>query len=166
MKWLALVLALPFLLVIVGLLLNRPPLFSPPGPAERLKTYFTTNIAATRTDHPFPELRSPTLAAGPGEAEDAVLEAMSSLGWRDIGTADGEIRAVVVSSLFRFRDDVTVRLEKVSTGTLVHARSASRVGKGDLAANARHLSVLFAKLDALVDEDGRSRNDSDSGGGS
>lgn len=48
MKWFALILALPFLLVSGGLLLNRPPLLSPPGPLERLKTYLTTNVAETR----------------------------------------------------------------------------------------------------------------------
>jgi hypothetical protein len=126
--------------------MNRPPLSSPPGPAARLKTYLTTNVAETRLEHPYPELRTPHLDAAPDRVREAVVVAMEDLGWREISGSGGEVRAVVVSSLFRFRDDVTVRLEEANGGTLVHARSASRVGRGDLAANARHLQDLLAAL--------------------
>ena len=61
MRWLSLLFVLPILLLVAGLLGNRPPLFSPPGPLERLKAYLTTNVAETRPDHPFPELRTPLL---------------------------------------------------------------------------------------------------------
>jgi hypothetical protein len=147
MKWLALILAVPFLLLTGGLLLNRPPLLSPPGPLERLKTYLATNVAETRPDHPFPELRTPLVLADEESVRVAVTRAMRQLGWGEIRDEPGEIGAVVVSPLFRFRDDVTVRPERTEGGTLIHARSASRVGKGDLAANARHLRALFAEVE-------------------
>jgi hypothetical protein len=146
MKWLVALLAVPLALVAGGLVVNRPPLSSPPGPAARLKTYLTTNVAETRLEHPFPELRTPHLDAGPDRVGEALTAAMDDLGWREVAESDGEIRAVVVSALFRFRDDVTVRLEEANGGTLVHARSASRVGQGDLAANARHLQDLLTAL--------------------
>jgi len=147
MKWLALILAVPFLLLTGGLLLNRPPLLSPPGPMERLKTYLTTNVAETRADHPFPELRTRLVPAADRETvHAAVVRTMAELGWQEIRDDPDEIRAVVVSPLFRFRDDVTVRLEETEGGMLIHARSASRVGKGDLAANARHLRELFKEV--------------------
>lgn len=150
MKWIAFLLALPFLLLAGGLLLNRPPMLSPPGPMERLKTYLTSNVAETRSEHLFPELRPLLLAADAREAQDAVVTAMRSLGWREIQATEGEARAAVVSRLFGFRDDVTLRLEATEGGTLLHARSSSRVGKGDLAANARHLQALFAEVERLV----------------
>ena len=150
MKWFALILALPFLLLASGLLLNRPPLLAPPGPMERLKTYLTTNVAETREGHVFPELRPPLFAAGAKATRDAVVRAMRSLGWREIRMTEGEVRAVVVSALFQFRDDVTVRPQATEGGTLLHARSASRIGKGDLAANARHLRALFSQVERLV----------------
>jgi len=146
MKWLALVLAVPFLLLTGGLLLNRPPLLSPPGPLERLKTYLTTHVAQTRADHPFPELRTPLIPADRETAHATILRAVAALGWQEIRDDPDGIRAVVVSPLFRFRDDVTVRLEETAAGTLIHAGSVSRVGKGDLAANARHLARLFAAV--------------------
>jgi uncharacterized protein (DUF1499 family) len=150
MKWFALILALPFLLLAGGLLLNRPPLLAPPGPVERLKTYLTTNVAETQEGHVFPELRSPLFATEAKATQDAVVAAMRSLGWREVQVIDGEVRAVAVSALFRFRDDVTVRLEATEGGTLLHARSASRIGEGDLAANAKHLRLLFAQVERLI----------------
>ena len=150
MKWIVFLLALPFLLLAGGLLLNRPPLLAPPGPVERLKTYLTTNVAETQEGDVFPELRSPLFATEPKATQDAVLAAMRSLGWREVQVIDGEVRAVAVSALFRFRDDVTVRLEATEGGTLLHARSASRIGKGDLAANAKHLRLLFAQVERLI----------------
>lgn len=147
MKWLTLILALPFLLIIGGLLLNRPPLLSAPGPLERLKVYLTTNVAETRLDHPFPELRPPLVPADVEQTRDIVLAAARTLEWREIQVTDGEVRAVVASPLLRFRDDVTIRLEKATSGTLLQARSASRLGKGDLAANARHLQALFSEVE-------------------
>jgi len=150
MKWIVFLLALPFLLLAGGLLLNRPPLLAPPGPVERLKTYLTTNVAETQEGHVFRELRSPLFATEAKATQDAVLAAMRSLGWREVQAIDGEARAVAVSALFRFRDDVTVRLEATEGGTLLHARSASRIGKGDLAANAKHLRLLFAQAERLI----------------
>jgi len=152
MKWLGLIFAIPILLVSGGLLLNRPPLLSPPGPWERLKIYLTTNVSETRPDHELPELRPPHFSAGPKEVQDAVVTAMGSLGWQDIQETGNEVHAVVVSPLFRFRDDVIVRIQSDAGGTLLQARSASRIGKGDLAANAGHLQLLFVQIGLLLTE--------------
>lgn len=151
MKWFALILAVPFLLITGGLLLNRPPLLSPPGPLERIKTYLTTNVATTRLDHRFPELRSPLVPLDTQQTQGAVFASMRSLGWSEISVVDGRTVAVVVSPLFGFRDDLSVWLEKAGSATLLHARSSSRIGKGDLAANTRHLRRLFAEVKRRVD---------------
>ncbi len=150
MKWLIILFLLPFVLLTGGLVLNRPPLFSPPGPWSRLQAYLSSNVAETRADHLFPELRTPFFPSGADKTRLAVLAAMHRLGWEEVREDDDAgLRAVVVSALFRFRDDVQVRLESRPGGTLVHASSASRVGKGDLAANSRHLLDLFDEV-ALI----------------
>jgi hypothetical protein len=146
MKWLLLIAAIPLLLTTGALLLNRPPLSIEPGPWERLKTYLTQNVAETLPDHRFPELRTPLFSATADAVRTATLEAMRDLGWEQVQAGKAEIRGVVVSSLFRFRDDISVRLEETAGGTLFHARSASRIGRGDLAANGRHLRELFAAV--------------------
>jgi uncharacterized protein (DUF1499 family) len=85
----------------------------------------------------------------PAEALTRVEAAIRSLPrWRveSIDAAGATVRATRRTRLFRFVDDVTVRLEPVGGGTRVHARSQSRVGAGDLGQNARNLRELFAAL--------------------
>jgi uncharacterized protein (DUF1499 family) len=68
--------------------------------------------------------------------------------WRveSVDRAAGLLKATRRTKLWRFIDDVTVRLEATPTGTRVHARSQSRVGKGDLGQNRRNLRELFQAL--------------------
>jgi uncharacterized protein (DUF1499 family) len=58
---------------------------------------------------------------------------------------------VVVSPLWRFKDDVEVQLQPTRVGVQVDVRSRSRVGKGDLAANTRHILELYRELEATVE---------------
>jgi len=146
MKWVWLGLVGILLLPSVALLLNRPPLFSPPGPLQRLKVYLGSNVAETAPDHPFSELRTPLIPADVERTRRVVRSAMQELGWHDIVADEQGLRAVVVTPIFRFRDDVTVGFEETPQGTLLDARSQSRVGRGDLAANAWHLQQLFAAV--------------------
>ena len=56
--------------------------------------------------------------------------------------ADGYLHVVFTSGLFRFKDDVEFEQE----GDLVHVRSASRVGYGDLGANRKRVEAIRAAL--------------------
>ncbi len=53
---------------------------------------------------------------------------------------------VVESRLFRFRDDFVVRVRPEGTGSRVDMRSKSRVGKGDLGANAHRIEMFLQAL--------------------
>jgi uncharacterized protein (DUF1499 family) len=151
MKWLLVVCLLPVLLAIGALVMNRPPLWEPPGPLVRLKLYLTTHVAETHPEHTRPELRTLTLKLPPETLPDRVVEAMRQLGWQQIRANQAEVRALVVTSLLRFKDDVVVRLESTPAGVQVHVRSESRVGQGDLAANTRHVQDLYRRLTASAD---------------
>jgi hypothetical protein len=62
----------------------------------------------------------------------------------------GRMEAVATSRLFRFKDDVVVRVRDAPGGrVVVDVRSRSRVGKGDLGANAQRIT---AYLRALTEE--------------
>ena len=66
----------------------------------------------------------------------------------------GYIRAVAVSRLFRFRDDVELYLD--DEAKLIHFRSASRVGRSDMGANhARYeiFKVFFEELGEPADSE-------------
>ncbi|MDJ0806133.1 MAG: DUF1499 domain-containing protein [Gammaproteobacteria bacterium] len=150
MKWLLLVLILPILLSAGALLANRPPLLDPPGPLARLQLYLTTNVAQTELEPALHELRPLPLKLTRDAAIDQVMIAMRELGWTEINRTGDRVRAVVSSRWLKFKDDVEVWLESREDAVLVQARSASRVGKGDLAANARHILDLFDALGEWV----------------
>jgi uncharacterized protein (DUF1499 family) len=146
--WTLLIVAIPLALVIGALRLNRAPLFEPPGLWQRLALYLTTNVAETRTDHPHAELRPLRLPLNMARAQTLVVTAMADLGWEDIRVNPEGGSAVVTSGLFGFKDDVAVRLEATSGAVFVNVRSASRRGRGDFAANTRHVQRLFERLRA------------------
>jgi len=56
--------------------------------------------------------------------------------------ADGYLHVIFTSGLFRFKDDV----EFEQDGDVVHVRSASRVGYGDLGANRKRVEAIRAAL--------------------
>jgi uncharacterized protein (DUF1499 family) len=141
------------LLLAGGLIANRPPLFDPPGPGARLRTYLTTNVAETRADSLYPELRQPRYSAPPDLLFDAVQRAAQNLGWRTdlVDAEQREIRAVVVTNLWRFRDNVTIQISPVTASeSTLSVRSGSEVGKGDLGANTRHILDLLQMIDSIL----------------
>lgn len=73
---------------------------------------------------------------------------MEILGWEihDHDPRSHTLHAVVESRLWRFRDDVIVKLVPGEWGTEIHIRACSRVGKGDLGANTRHILNLLQCL--------------------
>jgi uncharacterized protein (DUF1499 family) len=85
----------------------------------------------------------------PAEALAQIESAIRGLPrWRveTIDAAAGTITATRRTRIFRFTDDVTIRLEPIASGTRIHARSQSRVGKGDFGQNRRNVMELFAAL--------------------
>jgi len=140
-------------LIVAGIIANRLPLTDPPGLLARLSTYLNTNVAETKEDSPFPELRLRRYEAPPELLFDVTRRAAQSLGW-EIITLDAEkkeIQAVVTTKVWGFKDDVTVQIQPAQpSGALLWIRSASRVGKGDLGANSRHVMDLVEAVNAIV----------------
>ena len=54
------------------------------------------------------------------------------------------------TSLWRFVDDVTIRVEPEADGSVVNMRSRSRVGVGDFGANAKRIRAFLKQLDRAV----------------
>ncbi len=72
----------------------------------------------------------------------AVVE---QFGWQilDEDPDTGTIEAVAITRLFRFRDDVVIRISRQPEGSRVDIRSASRLGISDLGANARRIRTFM-----------------------
>jgi len=151
LKLLVLLALLLVSMLVAGILLNRPPLTQPPGAWSRLQLYLTTNVAQTGDAPVLPELRTRRYPVVPEAARRAVLQAISGLSWKVVDAAQpGAIHAVVTSALWRFEDDVLVWVRSADGGSAIEVRSSSRVGRGDLAANAHHVLDLYAALGTLL----------------
>ncbi|MEW5298304.1 MAG: hypothetical protein WDW36_001444 [Sanguina aurantia] len=94
--------------------------------------------------------------------EAALAEAKAGVRWRltHVDEAAGVIEGIAVTRVLRFRDDFVIRLTEppVMAATAgqdaaslrVDMRSASRLGKGDLGANANRIQAYMAALTARL----------------
>ncbi len=75
-------------------------------------------------------------------------------GW-DIAVSlpeEGRLEATETSALFRFKDDIVLRVKPTDTGegSIVDMRSVSRVGVSDLGVNAKRVRSFLADLSGTV----------------
>jgi Protein of unknown function (DUF1499) len=65
---------------------------------------------------------------------------------------EGRLEATETSALFRFKDDIVLRVRPTDTGegSIVDMRSVSRVGVSDLGANAKRVRSFLADLTGTV----------------
>ena len=78
------------------------------------------------------------------QAQMAVLD----LGGKIAKVENGYLAATFETPLFRFVDDVEMRLDKASG--VIHIRSASRVGRSDLGANRERVEAIRSRYRELV----------------
>ena len=73
--------------------------------------------------------------------ERAVRVARGMPDWEVTGVneAQGVIYAVAKSRLFKFRDDLVIRIRAAGKGSRLDMRSRSRIGRGDMGANAARI---------------------------
>lgn len=69
-------------------------------------------------------------------------------GWEIItlNTEKRIIQAVATTKLLRFKDDVIIKVDQVEDKAIVQMRSKSRLGRGDLGANATRILNYFNAL--------------------
>ena len=111
--------------------------------------WFTLNDVTTGETAAYPELAPQVFERPPDEVYAAVREAAASVPrWKVVRTDDAaRVVDVEVRTAFGgFTDDLTARVEPEGTGARVVVRSRSRVGRGDLGENARHIAALQRRL--------------------
>ena len=97
----------------------------------------------------YPDLAPIQLAVPPAAAYEKARSAVEALGWQITlsDPARGVIEARDTSKLFRFVDDVAIRVRPGSNGgSIVDIRSKSRDGKGDLGVNANRIRTFTSTL--------------------
>lgn len=108
----------------------------------------TAERLAELTREAYPDLVPREYAEPLPAVYERAVAAVSELGW-DLVAADqrtGRIEATATTFWFRFKDDIVITFAERDGQTLVNARSVSRVGVGDVGANAIRLRKFFELL--------------------
>ena len=98
----------------------------------------------------YADLAPIALDMPPVDAFERARRVAEALGW-EITLSDpqrGLLEARQESWLFRFVDDIAIRVRAQGSGSVVDVRSKSRVGQGDLGANAQRIRAFAAELRA------------------
>ena len=98
----------------------------------------------------YPDVAPLVLKAAPADVFARALALVQDAGW-DVAAVDragGRIEATATTPWFGFHDDVVIRIAPSDGGTRVDMRSVSRVGRGDLGANARRIRSFLGRLTA------------------
>src|SRR5260221_4041 len=105
---------------------------------------------AAKQQQAYPDIGPLVLNVPPARAFNRALAAAKAKGWDIIASdpAGGRIEATDTTFWFGFKDDVVVRVTPQPTGSRVDIRSLSRVGGGDLGANAARIRTFLASVKA------------------
>ena len=90
----------------------------------------------------YPEVQPLTLPVPPSAAFERAVAAAKDMGWEIVAgdSPSGRLEATATTTWFGFKDDVVVRIRPANGGSRVDVRSVSRVGRGDVGANAARIT--------------------------
>lgn len=96
----------------------------------------------------YPDIQPLVLARPPADAFALALREARAMGWEIVAQdpAAARIEATATTLWFGFRDDVVVRVTPADGGSRIDVRSLSRVGIGDVGANAKRIRAYLARL--------------------
>lgn len=96
----------------------------------------------------YPDLQTLTTELNSAEAFQLALATAKALDWEIYyqDAAAQQIEAVATTRWFGFKDDVVIRIRGTGSGSEVDLRSVSRVGKGDLGANAKRIAAFLERF--------------------
>lgn len=100
----------------------------------------------------YPDLKPLKLALPRDEAFALALQVAQDMGWTILRSDPNRwvFEASDETAIFRFVDDISVRVRKSADGSAVDIRSKSRDGQGDLGANAKRIRAFEARLEAAA----------------
>ena len=123
-----------------------PPAFADPKLAYPGEPFASQQRACAA----YRDLAPIQLAESPDAAWRAARATAQDLGWKIVreDAASGVFEATQTTAIFRFVDDVVVRVRPESGGTRVDVRSKSRDGQGDVGANAKRIRTFARALES------------------
>jgi hypothetical protein len=106
----------------------------------------------------YPAITPIVLEIEPERVMPVVLAAAKNQGWQVYESvapggrgAVGHVEAIARTPIMGFVDDITIRLRPQAAGTRIDVRSASRLGRHDLGANAKRIQHFVDELFALAE---------------
>lgn len=130
---------------------ERPPQFVALLPERRKSPngadYGGPEIAAQQKKA-YPDIVPKTVPGQPADAFARAVEVARAMGWRIVEAdgIEGRIEATATTTWFGFQDDIVIRIVPSPQGSVVDVRSASRVGRSDIGANAKRIREFMARL--------------------
>lgn len=116
--------------------------------------WFTQNDVTTGESRAYPELAPRVYPQPPERVYEVMAGTAKSIPRWTVTRRDPEGRRVDVevrTALFNFVDDLAAWVEPTEDGaSRVMIRSHSRVGRGDLGENARHIAALQQAMDEAL----------------
>lgn len=111
----------------------------------------STNTAATAVDHPDERQQPISATIKPDVLAQQVVLAIKPMShWKLVKESSSpeqaELHLTRTTGLMGYVDDIHVTIESSPDGSLLSARSASRIGKGDLGQNPRNLRELLSAV--------------------
>lgn len=101
----------------------------------------------------YPGIEPLFVPGTPTEVFERCVEVAQVLRWEIVSTdrAAGRIEATDTTFWFRFKDDVVIRVRAANQWTRVDLRSVSRIGGGDVGANAARIRAFAKRLVRRLD---------------
>ena len=129
---------------------ENPPQFRAIAKQRSTKNYEYPKEFVVEQKGFYTQLAPAQLSVPPAQAAEKVKQALSQQGWKAMGAGqEGEVywfEATATTKLMRFKDDISIEVRPGSSGSEVHMRSKSRLGRGDFGANAQRIEKFLSLL--------------------
>jgi uncharacterized protein (DUF1499 family) len=130
---------------------NDPPLFVeilPLRAGARNSAVYGGSQVAEAQHAAYPDIAPVDLAISPAATYAHALAVANAMQWEIVATdsSAGRIEATATTRVFRFKDDVVIRIRPRDSGSRLDIRSVSRIGGSDLGKNASRIRDFIARL--------------------
>jgi uncharacterized protein (DUF1499 family) len=108
---------------------------------------YSSDIANIQRQY-FPDIAPIHTQHTPQDAYELALNTAQEMGWEIYASnpQQGRIEAMDSTFWFGFKDDIVIRVSSTENGARIDLRSVSRVGRGDMGANARRIAEFTKKF--------------------
>ena len=123
---------------------DDPPVFAADPSGEGRDMAYPGDSFAAQQRAGYPDLATIAVPTPPAETLARIARLFESFGWKVTQTdpVSNTLVGTDTSRLFHFVDDIVVRVRPEGSGSVVDVRSKSRVGRGDMGANAARIRKL------------------------